>query len=186
MEIQSMEIKMSEEKNISISESEGEVTITRIFDAPRELVWKAWTDPEHIKHWWGPKNFTAPFCQVDFRVGGVYLFCMRSPEGRDYWSTGIFRDIVKLERIICTDCFADEKGNIVPASHYGMSIDHPQETIWTITFEEYEGRTSFTLRFSGIPPGELRDMANQGWNESIDKFEETLKFSVPRHSNIKV
>ena len=181
----SKENNMSEEKNISNEKSEGEIIITRIFDAPRELVWKAWTEPEHIKHWWGPKDYTAPYCNIDFRVGGVYLFCMRSPEGRDFWSTGIFREIIKLERIVCTDCFADEKGNIVPASHYGMSMDFPLEKLWKITFQEQDGATRFSLQYTGIPSGNINDVANQGWNQSLDKFAETLKYSLPRNANSK-
>ena len=172
---------MSQEGNISVAKTEGEIMITRIFDAPRELVWKAWTESEHIKHWWGPKDFTAPFCQIEFRVGGVYLFCMRSPKGREYWSTGIYREIVVPERIVCTDCFADEKGNVVPASHYGMSTDFPQETLWTLSFEEHDKKTRFTLRHTGMPPGDISDMTNQGWNQSLDKFAETLKYSLPRN-----
>ena len=105
--------------------AEGELVIRRVFDASRELVWKAWTDPERMKRWWGPKNFTAPVCKIDLRVGGAYLYCMRSPEGQDYWSTGVYREIVPQERIVCTDSFADEKGNTVPASHYGMDGDWP-------------------------------------------------------------
>ena len=75
--------------------SEQNLLITRTFDSPRELVWKAWTDPERVKRWWGPKGFTAPFCKIDLRVGGVCLNCMRSPDGKDYWSTGVYREIVK-------------------------------------------------------------------------------------------
>jgi uncharacterized protein YndB with AHSA1/START domain len=108
---------------------------------------------------------------------------MRSPEGRDFWSTGIFREIVSLERIVCTDCFADEKGNIVPASHYGMSMDFPLEMLWTITFQENNGETRFSLRYSGTPSGNINDMANKGWNQSLDKFADTLKYSLPRKSN---
>src|SRR5512145_956811 len=93
----------------------GELVITRVFDAPRELVWKAWTDPERFKLWWGPESFTAPACEIDLRVGGKYLACMRSPEGQDYWSTGVYRDIVPMKRIVYTDSFADDKGNVVPA-----------------------------------------------------------------------
>ena len=107
----------------------GELVITRIFDAPRELVWRAWTDPEHFKHWWGPKYYTAPFCKMDFHVGGTYLNCMRSPEGQDYWSTGVYKEIVPMERIVYTDSFADAEGNVVPATHYGMSPDFPLETL---------------------------------------------------------
>src|SRR3989337_2780421 len=95
-----------------------ELVITRLFDAPRELVWKAWTDPKQLMQWWGPKGFTSPVCKQDFRVGGKYLYCMRSPEGKDYWSTGVYREIVAMKKIVCTDSFADEKGNVVPATHY--------------------------------------------------------------------
>src|SRR5690606_1283147 len=69
------------------------VEITRVFDAPRELVWKAWTDPQHFMRWWGPREYTCPVCEMDFRIGGKYLYCMRSPEGNDYWGTGVFREI---------------------------------------------------------------------------------------------
>ena len=70
------------------------ITITREFDAPREKVWRAWTDPDRLMKWWGPKGFTSPFCKIDLRVGGKYLYDMRSSEGRDYWSTGTYREIV--------------------------------------------------------------------------------------------
>jgi uncharacterized protein YndB with AHSA1/START domain len=152
----------------------AELVITRIFDAPRELVWKAWTEPEHVMRWWGPKGFTSPVCKIDFREGGKYLFCMRSPEGQDYWSIGVYREIVPMERIVCTDSFADEKGNPVPASHYGMPGDWPQELIVTVTLEEHEGKTKMTMRQAGIPAGQMKEMAQAGWNESFDKLAEDL------------
>ncbi len=151
-----------------------EIVITRVFDAPRELVWKAWTDPERLKRWWGPKTFTAPFCTLDLRVGGTYLYCMRSPDGKDYWSTGVYREIVPLERIVCTDSFADEKGKVVPATHYGMSPDFPPEMLVTVTFEEHGGKTTLTLRHTGIPAGTDRSLAEQGWSESLDKLDGVL------------
>ncbi len=107
--------------------------ITRTFDAPRDLVWKAWTDPEYYKKWWGPKYFTAPIGKLDLRVGGKYLSCMRGPDGRDYWSTGVYREIIPLEKLVMTDSFADEKGNVVPASHYGMAGEFPLELLVTLT-----------------------------------------------------
>ncbi len=146
-----------------------ELVITRLFDAPRDLVWKAWTDPEHLKHWWGPKAFTAPVVKIDFRVGGKYLYCMRSPDGKDYWGTGIYREIVVPERIVATDSFADAQGNVVPAAHYGMS-GMPLEMLITVTFEEAGGKTKLTLRHAGIPGGPDRDGASQGWSESFDKL----------------
>ncbi len=154
---------------------ESELLIMRVFNAPRELMWKAWTEPERFKRWWGPKGFTIPFCKIDLRVGGAYHYCMRSPEGKDYWVTGVYREIVKPERIVCTDCFSDEKGNVVPATHYGMSADFPLEMLVTVTFEEYGGKTRFTLRHLGIPQGEDIEGARQGWSESFDKLAEVLK-----------
>lgn len=154
--------------------AERELVITRMFAAPRELVWKAWTEPERFMRWWGPKHFTAPFCRIDLRVGGAYLACMRSPEGKDYWSTGIYRELVAPSRLVCTDCFADENGSVVPASHYGMSGEWPLELLVTVTFEEQEGKTRLTLRHAGIPAGEMREQCEAGWNESFEKLAESL------------
>jgi uncharacterized protein YndB with AHSA1/START domain len=125
--------------------------------------------------WWGPKGFTSPVSKIDLRVGGAYLSCMRSPEGQDFWSTGVYREIVPLERIVCTDSFADEKGKVVPASHYGMSEAWPLELLVTVTFEENGGKTKMTLRHAGIPAGQMRDLTEAGWKESFDKLAEVLK-----------
>src|SRR3712207_5988559 len=100
------------------NQTSNELVITRTFDAPRELVWRAWTEPEHFNRWWGPKDFAAPNSQMDVRVGGKYLYCMRSPDGQDYWGTGTYREVVPMERLVYTDSFADEQGNVVAASHY--------------------------------------------------------------------
>jgi uncharacterized protein YndB with AHSA1/START domain len=156
-----------------VEPAEQELVIERIFDAPRELVFKAWTEPDRMMRWWGPKGFTTPFCQIDLRVGGTFLYCMRSPEGKDYWNTGVYREIVEPERIVCTDSFADEQGNVVPASHYGMPGDWPLEMLVTVTFEEYEGKTKMTLRHVGLPSTIEQD-ASAGWNESFDKLAEEL------------
>jgi uncharacterized protein YndB with AHSA1/START domain len=167
---------MAEKRNSSATKSaKQELVITRIFDAPRELVWQAWTEPERMKQWWGPKNFTAPFCKMDLRVGGKYLFCMRSPEGKDYWSTGVYQEIAKPSRLVFTDSFADDKGNVVPASEYEMEGDWPLELQMTVTFEENQGKTKMTLRHVGIPPGKMSDMTQSGWNESFDKLAEALE-----------
>jgi uncharacterized protein YndB with AHSA1/START domain len=150
------------------------LTITRVFDAPRGLVWKAWTDPELFKRWWGPKNFTAPVSRIDLRVGGKYLACMRSAEGRDFWSTGVYREIDPLKRLVFTDSFADENGNVVPASRYDMPGDWPLELLVTVTFDETDGRTTMVLKHAGIPSGEMSDLTRDGWQESFDKLAESL------------
>ncbi len=155
----------------------AELTLARTFNAPRELVFKAWTDPAYLTRWWGPKTFTCPTAKVDLRVDGKYLFCMRGPDGKDYWSTGVYREIVPPMKIVCTDAFADEKGNIVPATHYGLSPEFPREMLVTVTFEESQGKTKFALRHSGIESISEIDRKNmhQGWNESLDKLDELLR-----------
>jgi uncharacterized protein YndB with AHSA1/START domain len=162
-------------RNSPALKEEQALVITRTFDAPRELVWKAWSDPAHVMRWWGPKGFTTPVCKMDFRVGGTWFSCMRSPEGQDFWGIGVYQEIVPMERIVTTDSFADEKGNVVPASHYGMEGDIPLEMLITVTFEDIgDGKTKMTLTHAGLPAGEHQTGANQGWNESFDKLAEEL------------
>lgn len=118
--------------------------------------------------WWGPKGFISPVSKIDLRVGGEYLNCMRSPEGKDYWSKGVFREIVVPERLVMTDSFADEKGNIVHASHYRMSKDFPLEMLITVSFEKIDGKTRLTLQHVGIPPGaDSEGLSKVGANPSI-------------------
>ncbi len=152
-----------------------EIVLLRTFDAPRELMWKAWTDSERLKRWWGPKGFTAPVFKIDLRVGGEYLNCMRSPDGKDFWSKGVYREIIAPERLVMTDSFADEKGNTVPASYYGMNKDFPLEMLITVILEEQDGKTKLTLRHLGLPSGEDSEGAKQGWSESYDKLAEYLE-----------
>jgi uncharacterized protein YndB with AHSA1/START domain len=147
-----------------------EVLVTRVFDAPRELVWKAWTDPKMIMKWWGPKGFTSPAARIDFRVGGSYLFCMRTPDGQELWSKGIYKEIIPMEKIVATDQFSDKDGNTISASVYGLPGDWPEYLLVTITFEDLKGRTRITLRHSGLPAGELEGQTVVGWNESLDKL----------------
>jgi uncharacterized protein YndB with AHSA1/START domain len=151
-----------------------ELVITRVFDAPREAVWRAWTEPGQVQRWWGPKDYTAPACTIDLHVGGRYLFGMRSPEGQDYWSTGVYREIVPHERLVYTDSFADAQGNVVPASHYGMPGDWPLEMEVSVTFEAHGDRTKMTLRHVGLPAGDMAEMTGAGWNESFDKIAAAL------------
>jgi uncharacterized protein YndB with AHSA1/START domain len=157
-----------------VKQATRELTITRTFDAPRELVWKAWTDPDMLMRWWGPKVFTAPMCRLDLRVGGKYLYCMRSPEGQDYYSTGVFQKIDPPRELAYTDNFADADGNVVPGSYYGFPEDFPHDLLVTVTLEEVGGKTRMTLRHSGFPADQAT-LAEQGWNESFDKLAEALR-----------
>jgi uncharacterized protein YndB with AHSA1/START domain len=155
---------------VTETQTKHELVIERVLDAPRERVWKAWTEPEEIKQWWGPKDFTAPSIESDFREGGKYLWAMKSPDGQTYWNTGTFEEIVPPERLVVTDSFADEQGNVVPPSHYGMPGDHPSEGRIAVTFEDEDGGTKLTIRYYGIVPGDVREQAEVGWNETLDKL----------------
>ena len=148
--------------------------ITRNFNAPRECVFKAWTDGEHLSRWFAPQGFTAPYCTADLRVGGSFRFCMRSPDGKDFWGKGVYREVVEPERISYTDFFTDQDGNQVPPSYYGMSDSHPLETKVKVTFDEDRGRTRLTLRHAVPEDFEERDEMQQGWNQMFDKLERIL------------
>ncbi len=156
------------------------VIITRMFDAPVEKVWAAWTEPEQIKKWWGPKGFTAPVAEVDLRVGGTYLFCMRGSvapgePAQDLYSTGTYEEIVPLKKLVYMDSFSDAEGNVVPASAYGMA-DFPDAMKVTIELEEQnDGTTKMTLTHEGAPAGENADNMLVGWNQSLDKLAESVR-----------
>jgi len=163
---------MATRRSINRKEPEEQaVAITRVFDAPREVVWKAWTDCERLTRWWGPKDFTTPHCKIDLRQGGVFQNCMRSAEGRDYCGKGVYREIIDRERITYTDFFVDEQGNPVSAAHYGLSAEWPEETLVAVTLAEHNGKTELTLQHTigSVPASEL-DLCYQGWNESFDKL----------------
>jgi uncharacterized protein YndB with AHSA1/START domain len=151
-----------------------EIIITRVLNAPRELVFRAWTEPVHLMRWWAPKGCTTPFCKIDLRPGGKFHYCMRMPEGRDIWGIGVYREIVAPSLLVYTDSFADAEGNPVPPAHYGMSASHPAETLVTVTFEEHEGKTKLTLRHAIPVSVEEREGTEQGWIEMLDRLAEDL------------
>jgi uncharacterized protein YndB with AHSA1/START domain len=163
---------MNQIDNPATPPEDQELVITRVFDAPPDLVFKAWTEPERLRRWWGPKGFTLPFCTVDLRPGGAVHFCMRSPEGHDIWCKGIYQEIVEPERIVEIGFFSDAEGNRVSPTHYGFSPDWPEETLFTMTFEEQDGKTRLTLRQSGVPMVPEREGATVGWNQSFDRLSE--------------
>jgi len=164
-----------------VIKSKKGLEIKRVFNAPKEKVWNAWTDSKMFKKWWGPKGFTSPAAKINFKVGGKYHVAMHGPKGsefdKDLWSTGTYKEIVPKEKIVVTDSFADEKGNVVGASYYGMPDTFPKETTMRISFKKQNGKTKMTLYYpstKGIKGKMLSDMM-QGWNQSFDKLAESLK-----------
>lgn len=154
------------------------INITRTFNAPVEKVWKAFTEPEQIKKWWGPKDFTAPAAKLNFTVGGKFQYCMRGPAGsgwdKDMWSGGEYLEIVPMKKIVATDNFMDDKGNIVSPKDFGMPGEWPEQMVVTFTFEDAgNGKTKFSLTHTGHPE-EMAGDANTGWNQSLDKLEAIL------------
>jgi uncharacterized protein YndB with AHSA1/START domain len=155
--------------------AENEFKITRIFNAPREMVFKAWTDPKYVMQWWGPAQFSSPQCKIDFRVGGQFLFCMQAPNGLEYWNVGIYKEIVVPEKIVSHMYFSDQDGNRLPASfHFGQS-DFPDEMIDIVTFEVHDGdKTKLTLRRNHSIELATKFGEIQGWTQSLDKFEAVI------------
>jgi len=150
----------------------GVQTFTRIFDAPRALVWKAWTTPEYVMRWWGPKGFTSPVCRMDLRVGGRFTFSMRAPDGQVFYNGGEFRKIVPLEKIVWLWYFADADGNRVRPNHYGFPDDDREGNIDEILFEDHgDGRTKLTyLRNDPTATKEEQEGAAAGFGQILDKL----------------
>src|SRR5690606_17944405 len=111
----------------------------------------------------------TPACQIDLRVGGKYVYCMRSPEGQDTWAAGVYREVTPVERLVFTDSFADEHGNVVPGSRYSMP-DMPLEMLVTVDLEDLAGKTRLASTHAGLLPGEMAEVDSAGWNESFDKL----------------
>ena len=141
-------------KNFVEGRHAGEMILTRVVDAPRELMWKLWTEPEHIRKWWGPKGFTLPGCEMDFRTGGAYRYVMRGPDGQDNPFHGVYREIVRNERIVFTAILDNLPGH---------------ELVTTVTFADEGGKTKLTVRQT-TPPGVPGLGQNQGWSETLERL----------------
>ena len=153
--------------------------ISRTFDAPRELVWRANTECEHMMHWWGPKGFTMAVCKLDLRPGGTLHYCLRSPDGYEMWGKLVYREIVAPERLVVVVSFSDEKGGI---TRHPMSATWPLEMLSTTTFAEQNGKTTMTIRWHPVNAteeerktfDESHESMNQGFTGTLDQLAEHL------------
>ncbi|HMG16585.1 MAG TPA: SRPBCC domain-containing protein, partial [Saprospiraceae bacterium] len=127
------------------------LTINRVLNLSLKSVWKAWSEPESFKKWWGPNDYTCPYCEIDFSIGGKYLADMKGPDGKETWSTGQYMEIIPLKKIVYSDSFSDDKGNKLSANDVGMPGDWPLESKVTVELEEKNGKTSMRLVHEGIP-----------------------------------
>ncbi|MCP4384911.1 MAG: SRPBCC domain-containing protein [Hyphomicrobiales bacterium] len=142
--------------------SERELSITRWFDAPRALVFEAWTDPVHLGRWSGPEGFTFKPDYFDASPGGTYRFCLRDPGGTEHWLRGVYREVVVPERLVFTHAWEDGAGDLSP------------ETVVTITFAEHGRRTLLTLHQAEFTSVSSRDGHADGWSGSLDCLERYL------------
>lgn len=143
------------------------IVTTRVFDAPRELVWSAWTDPNHLAQWWGPNGFTTTTSAYDLRPGGTWRFVMHGPDGRDYQNLVTFDEIVKPERLVY---------------RHGDDVE-PVQFHTTVTFEDLGGKTRLTLR-AQFPTADARDRvvkeygAAEGAVQTIERLADYLATSL--------
>ena len=141
--------------------SERELVITRTFDAPRDLVFKAWREPERQIQWLGPRGFTGKILKSAQGPGDSYRYYMRDPNGGDHWQQGTIREMIEPERLVFTYEWANEHGQAT----------RPQ-TIVSLTFEDVGGKTRMTLRQGIFPTVEACDDHRNGWNSSLDRLSE--------------
>ena len=161
-------------KNFAVQSVNKEVIITRIFNAPVDLVFRAWSDQDYLKHWYAPKDCTLIVRKFNFRVGGVFHHCIQNPKHGDCWALGTYLEIVVPERIVYTLAIADENGNLVKPVDVGMDPEWPQETLVTVTFEEYEDKTKLTLYQTVAESIAKRTGAHPSWLQMLDKLAEEL------------
>lgn len=151
------------------------MVVTRVFDAPRELVWKAWTEPKYVMQWWGPKDFTAPVCRMDFRVGGKSLFCMKTPDGQEFWNAIEYHEIVPHEKIVSSMYFSDAEGNKIEAEEVGIEHEAVDGAFDVTLFENLgDGRTKLT-QIGNEPMESARESGQlEGWNQILEKLADVV------------
>ncbi len=165
--------------NMSTTMEDNELVITRVYDAPRDLVFKVWSEVEHLKNWWGPKGLEIRDAELDFRPGGFFHYSMQSPDGNKMWGKFVYHEIESPEKIVFVNSFSDPEGNIVRAP---FSPVFPLEIRNHLTFTEIEGRTMITLRGGPINVTEeernfykgMFDSMKQGFTGTFDQLEEYL------------
>lgn len=158
----------------------GEFVISRVLDAPRDLVWKCFTDPEHMKQWWGPKGAKILASKMDLRVSGTYHYGMQTPDGKSMWGKFVYREITPPGRIVLINSFSDEAGGV---TRHPMAPNWPLQMLSTFTFEEQPvGKTKFTVRWTPFEATEEERKTfdaghasmTQGWSGTLEQLEAYL------------
>jgi uncharacterized protein YndB with AHSA1/START domain len=169
---------------MAATEASAEFVISRVFEVPRDLVWRCFTEPERMKRWWGPKGVTVVKSEMDLRPGGTYHYAMQAPGGPVMWGKFTYREIVPPLKLVFINCFSDERGGV---TRHPMAPTWPLEMLSTFTFEEQPGgRTKFTVRWSPHNATEEerktfdagRASMNQGWSGTIEQLEAYLAIAT--------
>jgi uncharacterized protein YndB with AHSA1/START domain len=155
--------------------------ISRVFDAPRDRVWAAWTEPDRLKQWFAPKGFTSPHCTLDLRPGGLYHYCLRGADGKDMWGKWVIREVVKPKKLVFVVSFSDPQGGITV---HPMNPTWPREILSTVAFEAQGGKTKVTVQWTPLDSStdlerktfeDGRDGMKQGWGGTLDHLVAHLK-----------
>ncbi|HLZ70725.1 MAG TPA: SRPBCC domain-containing protein [Dehalococcoidia bacterium] len=154
------------ERTSSTDAAAPELTITRVFAAPRELVFKAWTELERLRQWWGPQGFTWVTGTLDLRPGGVFHYGMRAPDGADLWGKFVYREVTPPERLAFVSAFSDAAGNTVRAP---FSATWPLEILNVLSFAEQEGRTTLTMQGYTVNATEAERKTFAEWRDSVQQ-----------------
>ena len=155
-----------------------DLVITRIFEAPLEAVWKAWTDTAQVRKWWGPTGFTSPSCQIDLREGGKFVFHMRAPQEMnhaDFYTSGTYQKIVFAELLEFTQHLSDKDGNKINPTTIGMPADFPEEIPSLLAFKRVGAQTELTVIEYGWKLGQMRERSKLGMEQCLDKLATILK-----------
>lgn len=148
-----------------------DMVVTRTIEAPRERVWRAWSDPDEVMAWWGPQGFTSPMCRMDFREGGTTLVAMRSDQGWELVNSWKYRSIEPMDRIEFVQGFADAEGNPVSPAELGLPPTIPDEVRHVVTFSEIdEATTELTVHEFGYPDEQIVQVSRAGMEQVLDKL----------------
>jgi uncharacterized protein YndB with AHSA1/START domain len=148
-----------------MSAQDKHFVISRVFDAPRDIVWRAHTQREHLKHWWGPKGFTVTHCKIDLRPGGLFHYCLAMPNGDEMWGKWVFREIAPPEKLVFISSFSDAAGG---TSRHIMKEVWPLEILSTLSFAEEGGKTRVTVDW--VPHN-----ASAEEREAFDEFHHSMR-----------
>jgi uncharacterized protein YndB with AHSA1/START domain len=157
-----------------IADDARTIRIERMFDAPRELVFDAWTRPDYLLQWFAPRGCTIRFVEIDVRSGGRFHSCIHDPSFGDCWCVGVYREIVRPERIVYTMATADSAGHVIEPVQAGHDPRWPRETLVTVTLADVRGSTLLILEQNALESLAKQTGAHPSWLQMLDRLAEVV------------